>query len=137
MNCLTTKEQTSQFLDNELHTEELQPMFHHLSECEECRIFFIQTKEIHDKAKILEYFVLPDEVDQKFTVLGMSENKQSILSRQFTISVLSVIYSVSAVIVMSLFMYVMVIIQEKNIAEQYRQTMNLSVPYGAGSFDRN
>jgi len=137
MNCQTTKEQISQFLDNELHDEELQPMFHHLGECEECRKFFLQAKEICDSAKTLEYLTAPNEIDQKFAVLGMEQKQKSILSRQFTISVSSVISSVGAVIVILLFIYVSGTIQEKQIAEQYRQTMNLSMPFSAGLSDRN
>ncbi len=136
MNCQTTKEQISQLLDNELHSEELQPMFQHLSECEECRTFFLHTKEIHDSTKSLEYVAAPKAIDQKFAVLGMGQ-QQSFLSRKFTISVSSVITSVGAVIALVLFIYVSGTIQEKQIAEQYRQTINLSMPYGAGSSDRN
>ncbi|MDP1675299.1 MAG: zf-HC2 domain-containing protein [Bacteroidota bacterium] len=136
MNCQTTKEQISQLLDNELRAEELQPMFQHLSECEECRKFFLQTKDIHDSAKTLEYITAPKVIDQKFAVLGM-EQQQSFLSRKFTISVPSAIYSIGAVIVLMLFIYVSGTIQEKQIAEQYRQTMSLTMPYGASSYDRN
>ena len=136
MNCQTTKEQISQLLDNELRAEELQPMFQHLSECEECRTFFLHTKDIHGSTKSLAYVAAPEVIDQKFAVLGIKQ-QQSILSRKFTISVSSAIYSVSAAIAMVLFIYVSGTIQEKQIAEQYRQTMNLTMPYSTGSLDRN
>ena len=136
MNCQTTQEQISQLLDNELHAEELQPMFHHLSECEECRAFFLHTKEIHDITKSLKYIAVPEVIDQKFAVLGM-EQQQSFLSRKFTISVSSTIYSIGAFIAMVFFVYVSGTIQEKQIAAQYQQTMNLTIPFGAGLSDRN
>jgi predicted anti-sigma-YlaC factor YlaD len=136
MNCQTTKEQISQLLDNELRAEELQPMFQHLSECEECRTFFLHTKEIHDGAKAIAYVDAPEVIDLKFAVLGM-EQQQSFLSRKFTVSVSSAITSVCVAIVMVLFIYVSGTIQEKQIAEQYRQTMNLTVPFSGSSYDRN
>lgn len=136
MNCQTSKEQISQLLDNELPKEFLQPLFRHLGECEECGKFFLQTKEIHDSAKTLEYITVPNEIDQKFAVLGM-EQQQSVLSRKFTVSVSSVIASVGAVIAMVLFIYVSGTIQEKQIAAQYQQAINLTMPFGAGFYDRN
>lgn len=137
MNCQNYQEQISQLLDNELPAGELQPMFRHLSECEECRKFFMQTKTIHDSVRGMEYVVTPNEIDQKFAVLAMGQKQQSLLSRQFTISVPSVIYSIGAVIVLSVFIYVSGTIQEKYIAEQYRQTMNLTMPYNTNLSDRN
>ncbi len=137
MNCQTTKEHISQFLDNELRSEELQPMFQHLGECKECGTFFLHTKEIHDSAKSLEYVASPKGIDQKFAVLGMEQPQKSILSRKFTISVSSAIYSVGAFIAMVLFIYVSGTIQEKQIAAQYRQAMNLTMPFGGSSYDRN
>ncbi len=137
MNCQTTKEQISQFLDTELRSVELQSMFLHLSECEECRTFFIQTKEIHDGVKSIEYIAAPEIIDQKFAVLGMEQTQQSILSRRFTISVPSALYSVGAAIVMSLFIYVVGNIQEKSLLSQYRQTMNYTGQLQVSSSNNN
>ncbi len=136
MSCQTTQERISQLLDNELLSEELQPMFQHLSECEECRTFFLHTKEIHDSAKSLEYVAAPKSIDQKFAVLGM-EQQQSFLSRKFTISVPSALYSVGAAIVMSVFIYVVGNIQEKSLLSQYRQTMNYTGQLQVSSSNNN
>ncbi|MBI2428913.1 MAG: hypothetical protein HYV29_08985 [Ignavibacteriales bacterium] len=137
MDCLTSKVQISQFLDNELPQELLQPLFYHLGECEECRNFFVRTKVVHEGAKNVEYAAVPKELDEKFAVLEMGEKNVSLMNRKFTISVPTAIYSIGAVIVMVLFIYVSGTIQEKQIAEQYRQTMNLTMPFSEISYDRN
>lgn len=137
MNCQNTKEQISQLLDNELSAGELQSMFRHLSECEECRTFFLRAKEIHDSIQSLEYSTAPNEIDQKFAVLGMEEQSHSIFSRKFTISVPSALYSVGAAIIMSLFIYVVGNIQEKSLLSQYQQTMSFTGQLRAGSSNNN
>jgi len=132
MNCRTSKEQISQFLDNELPKELLQPLFQHLGGCEECRNFFVQTKAVYDVVKKLEYADVPKEVDEKFSVLGMGGKKSSLMNRKFTVSVSTALYSIGAFIGLLLFIYISGTIQEKQIAEQYRQTVNLSLPYDTG-----
>ena len=137
---MTTNDVTllmNKYFDNEATDAELKELFLHLSESEESRTLFVDMKRVNESLMQKPDFEFPKEIDQKFAVLGMKEKHQPILSRQFTISVSSAIYSVGAVIVMSLFIYVMGAIQEKEIAERYRQTMNISVPYESTSIDRN
>ena len=98
----TAQEQISQFLDDELPKEELQPMFMHLGECDECRGFFVRSNSIRDTAKQMRYMPFPDQIDQKFSVLGMNNTQTSLLKRTFTISVPSAMLSVLLVFMISI-----------------------------------
>ncbi len=124
MNCQTSKEYISQFLDNELSQNFLQPLFLHLGECDECRNFFVQVKSIHDSVKKLSYLPVPESLDQKFSVLGLVKKNEPLMNRKLTVSVPSAIYSLCALVVITLFMYSVGSYQEKSMASQYRQTIN-------------
>ena len=131
------QEQISQFMDNELPKEQQQALFRHLSECELCREFFSDTKTIHDTVKELAYDPVPHEMDRKFEVLGMKETASHFRNRTLTISIPTAVYSIGAVIMMTLFMYVVGNIQEKNLSDQFLQSVNISRQQQTISFDVN
>jgi hypothetical protein len=94
------QEMISQFTDDALPQEELPGLFRHLSECEECREFFVHTKKIHDGMKQLIPPVVPAELDKTFSILKIGVPDRPLLERSFTLSVPSILLSVIA---MSLF----------------------------------
>ena len=93
MNCTTSKEQISQMLDGELEQEILQPLFQHLSECSDCRIFFSQTQIIKNTLQHLPVLLPDKKVDEKFAVLELIEKKQPLMNRKFMVSVPSIVLS--------------------------------------------
>ncbi|MFA5834886.1 MAG: zf-HC2 domain-containing protein [Bacteroidota bacterium] len=95
MNCQEHQEQISQFLDNELPQDALQPMFQHLAACGACREFFFTAKSIHDTARQLEYTPVPELLDQKLGVLDMTS--RPLLERRFIISIPTAMLSMIAV----------------------------------------
>ncbi|MDD8016863.1 MAG: zf-HC2 domain-containing protein [Bacteroidota bacterium] len=105
MDCQTSKEYISQFLDNELPQELLQPLFRHLADCGECRTFFVHTKSIHDSVKKLEYVPVPESLDQKFAVLGMEEKKVSVLFKNNFVSIPTAILSVIFAFMISILIF--------------------------------
>ena len=124
MDHQSIQEQVSQFLDNELPTSMLQPMFQHLSECDVCRTFFVNSNTIHDTAQKIKEENAPEPLDRKFVALGMTKAISKFQNRSLTIPVPSVVYSIGTVIVMTLFIYIVGSLQEKNLLSQYRQTMS-------------
>ena len=89
----TAQEQISQFLDNELSTTMLQPLFYHLGECGVCRNFFLQTKKIHDDVKMLEHPAIPEEIDRKFELLEMKGLTHLPTTHQRTVSISTAVLS--------------------------------------------
>lgn len=132
MNCITNKERISQFMDDELQTEELQPMFQHLGECEECRKFFVQTKTIRDGIKNFEQVEVPESINKKFDVLAMEEKKQPLMHRKFTVSVPSALLSGIVVLMISIlfvsFINTIQFDRQKPEADYFKQT-TLQTPY--------
>ena len=102
MDCQTSKEHISQFLDDELSRELLPSLFQHLGDCEECRNFFVQTKLVHDTVKKMKYAAVPEDLDEKFAVLGMEEKKEPLMARKFTLSLPSAILSGFLVFIISI-----------------------------------
>jgi hypothetical protein len=122
MNHDINKEQISQLLDNELAGGFVQPLFQHLAECEECRTFFLRANAIQEAAKGLKPVSVPGEIDRKFSVLAIGDQRSTILNRTITISIPSVIMSVGALIMMTLCIYIIGSIQEKNLTAQYQRS---------------
>lgn len=126
MNCQTSKESISQFIDGELPHESLQPLFQHLGDCEECRNFFVQAKSVHDEIKKLKYVAAPNELDEKFGVLGMEREMHPLLSRRFTVSFPSAILSGFIICLMSLVFFVFMSKTYTSVQySEYQSNMNL------------
>lgn len=135
MNCRTTQEHTSLWLDEELPPEELTPLFAHLAGCELCRDFLTRAKAVHHAAQRMNVIAAPELLDKKFGVLAMGIERQHPSGKTVTISVPSVLYSVGAAVMMLLFIYVFGSYQERNIASQYQQPVNWPQQNGAQTFE--
>lgn len=132
----TAQEYISQFLDNELSSELLQPLFQHLGECEECRKFFVQSKSVQDQVKKVDYVSVPDMIDKKFEVLGMGEKNQRLLSQKFVVSFPSAMLSGILMMMISILFAIFIgnIQAKQHFDEQkseieYFRSATLQMPY--------
>lgn len=105
MNCQETQEQISQFIDNALSPELLQPMFQHLSDCEKCRSFFMNSNIVHEAAKKIDAVAVPDALDRKFAPLTMNNVNNYTGKRMITFSIPSAILSGVLIFMMSLLLF--------------------------------
>ena len=100
MNCKTSKEYVSQLLDNELADEFLQPLFQHLGDCEECRVFYSQTQAIQRGFQRMPKSEPSLSVEKKFDLLSIED--RPLMHRRFTISVPSALLSAILMFMISL-----------------------------------
>jgi predicted anti-sigma-YlaC factor YlaD len=88
MNCDEANELINLFVDGELPTPNHDPLFKHLSDCSECRLFFkgiLRLREIEQKEQI----AYPAELDNSiFSTIGISTklNNAPIWRRSFRLS---------------------------------------------------
>lgn len=126
MNHQTIQEQISLLIDNELHAEEQSSVFRHLSECGECRTYFQRTQRVSRAMHQLPDRSVPRSMDQKFGILGAG------LQERPTVSVRSAVVSIGAVLLMTVFIYIIGTAQAEVGMQQYHSTVS-PAPFTTGS----
>ncbi len=126
MNHQTIHEQISLLIDDALDAEEQSTVFRHLSECEECRTFFQRTQRVSRAMQRLTDTPVPEAMDQKFGILGAG------LQVRPTGSLRSALVSVGAVLVMTVFIYIIGTVQAEGGMQQYHSTVS-QAPFTSGS----
>lgn len=114
-------------LDCTAGDETLAAVFRHLSDCSECRKFYVETNAVHSAMHRFPYVKTPAELDRKLSVLGM-ESGTPHKKVSVTFSVPSALYSVGAVLMLLLFIYAMGSFQERNLSTGFQLTMDLMRP---------
>jgi anti-sigma factor RsiW len=122
MNHQTIQQQISVLIDDVLDAEEQSTVFRHLSDCEECRTFFQRTQRVSRAMHRLTDSPVPDAMDQKFGILDAG------LQVRPTASLRSALVSVGAVLLMSVFIYIIGTVQAEGTMQQYHNTVS-PVPY--------
>ncbi|NUN69366.1 MAG: zf-HC2 domain-containing protein [Bacteroidetes bacterium] len=121
----STKEEISLLIDNELTLPQQRELFLHMAECDDCRTFFLHLSSIRSAAGRMAAGTVPEELDRAFSALAMGSQRGITRSATVTLSLRSVVYSIGAVIMMTLFIYAAGTIQEENLAQQYKQSIRV------------
>jgi len=137
MNHQSNKESISLLIDNELSPQQQRELFLHMAECDDCRTFFLHASVIRHAAGSMAAVSVPDELDRKFSALAMESKRSAIGSASVTVSLPSILYSLGAVIMMTVFVYVVGTIQEESLAQQYKQSIHVTGQQNEISVERN
>ncbi len=123
MNCQTHKEQLSLLTDGALSAEHLPALFRHLSECADCRNFFLHVKVIHETALRMPPAAAPDAADRIIRTLTLGAETPPMVNTTFTVKASSALFSLGLVILMTVFIYGMGKVQEQEMSRQYVRTV--------------
>lgn len=114
----------NKYFDDETSDGELQSLFTYLGASAEGRELFSSMKHVHESLNRTPDIEFPKGIDEKLAALLIRGKEQSMISRTFTVSLRSTVYSACAVLVIGLFMYAVGSYQEQMMGNQYRSTIS-------------
>lgn len=114
----------NKYFDDETSDGELQSLFTYLGTSAEGRVLFSSMKHVHESLNRTPDFKFPEGIDKKLAALIIRGKEQSMISRTFTVSLRSTVYSACAVLIIGLFMYAAGSYQEQVMGSQYRSTIS-------------
>lgn len=114
----------NRYFDNDLTDAEEEMLFLHLSRSQESRTVFAALKTVYGALQHPAAVTYPASLDRKLGALNVGQNVPRPMQKSITISIPSAVYSIGAVVMMSFFIYVVGVIQERNISAKYLHSFN-------------